>query len=352
MPIQDGERRTISVQHKFDKDELAVLGKTLAEKHGDRDTILSAKKVTNDDFKKKLSEIEAEISEAARKRREGYEMKPKECVAHRNPEKKCVEWVDPDTGAVVREDRFTDEDYQLELHDSVQVSQSVYAAGTDAYEEGKQPQDNPHDAAKEAEDWEEWNGAWHDASNADLNADGSTPTSEAEAAEDMLADEGPQTPVAAGPETPFHPTTHSSDAVTPEAAAEVRALEQASEATDYHDQLPGAPPPDAEFEPTPEEEQRMEADEAAEMVVGDGSGLDSDQVKSEDEKGEPGIDASLPEKAALPEKIVPGSAQDMVFQSGRKAYKDDLDWDANPHKDATSDSQLWQEGWTAEMSGE
>ncbi len=121
------EERTVNARYTFTDEELDSIALTLVHKLADKDQAEAEKKEVMDDYKHRLSLLTAEINDLARKRRDGFEMRPVRCRLERDFEAKKRQWVATEgsgmEGEVVREEPFNPEDYQMELADIEAMSE-------------------------------------------------------------------------------------------------------------------------------------------------------------------------------------------------------------------------------------
>ena len=106
-------------KYKFNEDEMRKIAETLAHKTQDLEMIEEEKKAVVSAFKERIDRVSAEQRAAARKYKNGYEMRNIECEVQRDYDAGVIRYIRTDTGEVASEVQMTMAERQLTLESAM-----------------------------------------------------------------------------------------------------------------------------------------------------------------------------------------------------------------------------------------
>lgn len=115
MEANTHDVRTLDVRHDFTPDELADLARAVARDVAALDRIDAERKASAAEFKAQATTVSARLRENARAHALGHEYRPERCRLRRDRGRSVRQWVSEQTGEVIREEPFTEADYQTGL---------------------------------------------------------------------------------------------------------------------------------------------------------------------------------------------------------------------------------------------
>lgn len=120
--MSDSTRTEYSTQwckYKFNEEEMRKIAETLAHKTQELEEIEEEKKAVVSAFKERSDRVSAEQRAAARKYKDGYEMRNIECEVRRDYEAGIIRYIRVDTGEEVLRAQMTMAERQLTLESAM-----------------------------------------------------------------------------------------------------------------------------------------------------------------------------------------------------------------------------------------
>lgn len=113
------EYSTIWCKYKFSEEELRKIAETLAMKTQELAEIEEEKKAVASAFKERGDRVSAEQRSAARKYKDGYEMRNIECEVRRDYDAGIIRYIRTDTGEIAQETQMSMAERQLTLEQAI-----------------------------------------------------------------------------------------------------------------------------------------------------------------------------------------------------------------------------------------
>lgn len=113
------EYSTIWCKYKFSEEELRKIAETLAMKTQELAEIEEEKKAVASAFKERGDRVSAEQRSAARKYKDGYEMRNIECEGRRDYDAGIIRYIRTDTGEIAQETQMSMAERQLTLESAM-----------------------------------------------------------------------------------------------------------------------------------------------------------------------------------------------------------------------------------------
>ncbi len=103
------------VKYHFTEEEKKEIASTMATKVTELKQLEDDKKAVTSSFKSKIDEVQAQINIAANNITTGYEMRNTKCEIEIDPVAKVVNYLDPETGKILKTRKAQSEDLQMEM---------------------------------------------------------------------------------------------------------------------------------------------------------------------------------------------------------------------------------------------
>ena len=116
------EYQVVKVKHEFTDDELKEIADEIVEKLLAVAVLDEEKKDFDKSQNERIKGIDSIITILSNKYSDGYESENRNCELRRNYTNKTIEYVDPQSGEVVKERPMTTEEQQMRLMEGVTVT--------------------------------------------------------------------------------------------------------------------------------------------------------------------------------------------------------------------------------------